>query len=135
MNLNDNYQLYRNIIENNISEEELFLLKLQDNEIADFALKMIKYKKDYPSLLMLPEEFLNCNVIYRAQGLLMSMYELEDDLKITNCNGLNNGIEFLLSSDDDQTIKHIIINVYSVYFSNNVDIERLNKKLLDKYKK
>lgn len=135
MNLDENYEIYRNIIENNIPEEELFLLKLQDNKIADFALKMIKNKKEYPSLLMLPEDFLNYNIVYRAQGILMSMYELENDLKITDCGGLTNGIEFLLSSYNNQIIKHIIMNVYSVYFSNKVDIERLNKKLLDKYKK
>lgn len=133
MNLSDNFQLYRNIIENNITEEELFLLKLQDIEVVDFALKMLKNKKEYPSLLLLPEDFLNYSEIYCMHGLLSGVYNLENDLEIISPKkGLYNGIEFSLYSNSKESSLQIVMNVYSAYFSNIEDVIKLKDKLKSK---
>lgn len=151
-----NYEIFKNIILGNITEDELFYMKLkEENEhIIDFSVVMLRNKKEFNSMLLLPEDFLLMDNFYKVKSeyvndinrVICTKYSCKNSTEIyisddpftynknKEINTLNFGIGEI--DQDGVTIYEIIYyNRFNVFLSDLNDVKKLKEKVENKIEK
>lgn len=119
------FDLYKKILKDEISEEELFYLKLkQENEnIIDFSLKMKRNKEKYPSLITMKDDITN-NTLYCVNSFSNIIFT--KSLKNINKENMTQYIEITINTItiflkiEDTTL---MLSQYICYFLDKEEAE------------
>lgn len=123
--------LYKQILNDEISEEELFYMKLkqQNEKIIDFSLKIKRNKTQYPSLITIKEDIENADMLYCVNSYSSSI--IERSLKGLDKTLIKQSLEMaydyinVVISIETMTV---IVSPYMCSFYDKEDAEKIYKK-------